>query len=89
MSGEEALAVIGDYNPDLILLDIMMPGIDGYEVCRKIRKQPVFKSTAIIMVSARAMDSERAKGIAAGANGYVTKPFDEQELLEKVNQFFN
>lgn len=89
LNGEEALKVINEFNPDAVLLDVMMPGIDGYEVCRRIREKPDFRSTGIVMVSARAMDSERARGMAAGANAYVTKPFDEDELLGVINQLFS
>lgn len=83
-SGEEALAIAHALQPDLILLDIMMPGIDGYETCRRLRASPSLRWVKIIMVSARAMVSERVQGYDAGADDYVTKPFDEDELLAKV-----
>ena len=69
---------------DLILLDIMMPKIDGYEVCRQIRANKELQGVKIIMVSARAMEDERLKGIEVGADEYITKPFDEDVLLEMV-----
>lgn len=86
-SGEEALALAPDFQPALILLDIMMPGIDGYEMCRRIRAFPALRHTKIIMVSAKGMLSERLQGYAAGADDYITKPFDAEELLAKVRVY--
>src|SRR5438128_6009709 len=86
-SGEEALAALEEFRPDLILLDIMMPGIDGYETCRRIRANPARKNVKVIMVSAKAMVSERLKGYEAGADDYITKPFEEDELLAKVQVY--
>ncbi len=87
-SGEEALGVMPVFRPDVVLLDIMMPGIDGYEVCQKIRDDENLRFTKTIMVSAKAMHEERIRGYECGANDYVTKPFDEDELLMKVESFF-
>ena len=86
-SGEEALKKAAETNPDLVLLDIMMPGLDGYEVCRRLRADPVLRYCKIILVSAKAMVSERLKGYEVGADDYVTKPFDHDELLAKVKVF--
>lgn len=86
-SGEEGLAMALEFQPELILLDIMMPGIDGYETCRRMRKTPLLCHTKIIMVSARAMAEERLRGYEAGADDYVTKPFDTEELLAKVRVY--
>lgn len=86
-SGEEALHKAPQFQPALILLDIMMPGLDGYEVCRRIRASATLRHTKIIMVSARAMLSERLEGYKAGADDYITKPFDEEELLAKVRVY--
>jgi CheY-like chemotaxis protein len=83
-SGEETLDKVMSYQPDLILLDIMMPGIDGYETCRRIRSTPTLQHTKIIMVTAKAMPEERQQGFEAGADDYVIKPFEKQELLAKV-----
>jgi len=83
-TGEEALEIALDFLPDIILLDIMMPGIDGYDVCRRLREHSTLQYAKIIMVSAKAMVSERLKGYEVGANDYLTKPFEEDELLEKV-----
>jgi two-component system sensor histidine kinase/response regulator len=86
-SGEEALAIAEQFVPDLVLLDIMMPGIDGYETCRRLRANDQLKHAKIIMVSAKALTSERLEGYAAGADDYVTKPFDEDELLAKIEVY--
>jgi CheY-like chemotaxis protein len=83
-SGEEALARMQTFQPDLILLDVMMPGIDGYETCRRIRAASALRHTRIIMVSAKARLEDRQQGYAVGADDYVTKPFTKHELLAKV-----
>lgn len=82
--GQQALDVIDDYMPKVVLLDVMMPNMDGYEVCRIIRSRESLKNIKVLMVSARAMESEREKGLESGADDYITKPFDEDDLLEKV-----
>ncbi len=84
MDGETALRLALKHQPDLILLDIMMPGMDGYEVCREIRKIPKLKFTKIIIISAKAMLAERLKGYEVGADDYITKPFEEEEILAKI-----
>lgn len=83
-SGEEALQIIPEFYPDLILLDIMMSGIDGYEVCRRVRADERYNAIRIILISGRAMENERQKGYAVGADDYVTKPFEVEELVEKI-----
>ncbi len=86
-SGEKALEIIPDFRPDLILLDIMMPGIDGYETCRRIRKEPQYRFIKIILVSAKALVEDRLQGYEAGADDYIIKPFDTKELKAKVKVF--
>ena len=88
-SGEEALEIAPDFQPDLILLDVMMPGINGYETCRRIRANPALRNVKIVMVSAKALVSERLEGYDAGADDYLTKPFDEKELLAKVRVYLS
>ena len=88
-SGEEALAVVPGFQPDIVLLDVMMPGIDGYEVCRRIRQDHTLRHTKIIMLSAKAMVSERLQGYQAGADDYITKPFDKDEFLAKVRVYLS
>jgi signal transduction histidine kinase len=85
--GEEALARAPEFQPALILLDIMMPGIDGYETCRRLRGHPTLRHTKIIMVSAKALVTERLQGYEVWADDYLTKPFDEEELLAKVRVY--
>jgi DNA-binding response OmpR family regulator len=85
-TGKGALDVAVDFQPDVVLLDIMMPGMNGYEVCQQIRAIPALRHTRIIMVSAKAMTSERIEGYQAGANVYIAKPFNENELLTKIRQ---
>ncbi len=87
LDGQQALDVIEDYMPDIVLLDVMMPIMNGYEVCEKIRSNNKLKDIAVIMVSARAMESERKKGIEAGADEYITKPFDEEVLMTMVKSY--
>ena len=84
-NGEEALEIARQFLPDMILLDIMMPEMDGYEVCRRLRAHQALKDTKIIMVSARAMKAEQFEGFRVGADDYITKPFDGDEFLEKVH----
>ncbi len=86
-SGEEALDAAEGFEPDLVLLDVMMPGIDGYEVCRQLRAHPTLQYAKIIMVSAKALLTERMQGYDAGADDYVTKPFNREELLAKVQVY--
>ncbi len=86
-SGEEALQIADDFQPDIILLDIMMPGIDGYEVCRRVRSNPALCHCKILMVSAKAMLSERLEGYDVGADDYITKPFEEEELTAKIRVY--
>ena len=83
-TGIDAFKMAQEFRPDLIILDIMLPDIDGYEVCRQIRKSSLLRCTKIIMVSAKAMISERLKGYQFGADDYLTKPYDEEELLAKA-----
>lgn len=84
MTGEVAIEVATHFVPDLVLLDIMLPGIDGYDVCRWIRSAGDLNATKVIMVSAKAMESDRRAGFAAGTDDYLTKPFRQAELLEKM-----
>ena len=86
-TGEEALEIAGRIHPDIILLDIMMPGIDGYETCRRLRSGSALKYCKIILVSAKAMVEERLKGYEAGADDYIVKPFDHEELVAKIGVF--
>jgi response regulator RpfG family c-di-GMP phosphodiesterase len=88
LDGEECLAKLLRFGPALILLDIMMPGIDGYEVCRRIKEGPLGGFTQVILVSGKASTTERLRGYEVGADDYVVKPFDHDELLAKVRTHF-
>jgi DNA-binding response OmpR family regulator len=82
--GEEALACIAEHQPDLVLLDVMIPKRDGYDICQTIRANPDWASVKIIMVSAKGREIEVEKGLALGADAYVTKPFSTRELAGMV-----
>jgi two-component system alkaline phosphatase synthesis response regulator PhoP len=84
--GEEALARIRADKPDLVLLDVMMPKKNGFDVCQEVRADPAFASTRILMLTARGRDTEVAKGLALGADGYMTKPFSTKDLVDKVRE---
>ncbi|MFC1794677.1 response regulator [Planctomycetota bacterium] len=86
-TGEQALAVAADFQPDIILLDNMMPGLDGGQVCRQIRADSGLRHTKIIMVSGKSRVSERIQAYQAGADDYITKPFNEDELLAKIRVY--
>jgi two-component system sensor histidine kinase/response regulator len=88
-SGEEALEKVPVFRPDLILLDIKMPQMDGYEVCETIRRNEEFDHIRIMMVSALTLIEERMKGYEAGADDYITKPFIAEELEAKIKVFLN
>jgi len=79
--GQSALSLVVSSEPDLVLLDVRMPGLDGYEVCRRIRE---FSTVPIIMLTALAQDADKVKGLDVGADDYVTKPFSIPELLARV-----
>jgi len=84
--GEDALDMILKYKPDLILLDIMLPGIDGYEVCEIVRLNPDFRNVKIIFLTAKGREVEIAKGMALGADAYIIKPFSNAEVVAKVKE---
>ena len=82
--GEEALARVASFNPDLMLLDVMMPKKSGFEVCEALRADPQRAGLQIVMLTAKGRDTEVAKGLALGADAYVTKPFSTKDLVAKV-----
>ncbi len=88
-NGNEALQQVETFKPDLILLDVMLPLRNGFDVCRKIRENIAFQATKIIMLTAKGRDIEVAKGLALGADAYVTKPFGTKELLEQVRKLLD
>jgi two-component system phosphate regulon response regulator PhoB len=82
--GEEALLQAAELKPDLILLDWMIPHVSGLEVCRRLRRRPDTRGTPIIMLTARAEESDKVRGLDGGADDYVTKPFSPTELVSRV-----
>ena len=82
--GESAVATALRLQPDLILLDVMMPGLDGYEVCKRLRHDPRTATAAIIMLTAKSMSTDKVLGLTAGADDYIAKPFDPPELMARV-----
>jgi len=84
MSGEEALAGIREKQPDIVLLDVMMPGMDGFEVCRLIKTDPRTMHIPVVMVTALDQPSDRVTGLEAGADDFLTKPVDDLALMARV-----
>lgn len=82
--GVQALAVVRAERPDLAILDVMMPHRNGFEVCQDLRQDPEFKDLRIMMLTAKGRDTEVSKGLALGADVYMTKPFSTRELIAKV-----
>jgi DNA-binding response OmpR family regulator len=87
-NGEECLAKLSVFEPQLVLLDIMMPGIDGYETCRRIKSSPLGDSIHVILVSSKGTAADHAHGYEALADDYVVRPFDHDELRQKVRAHF-
>jgi len=83
--GAEALKAVKENMPDLILLDVMLPKMDGYQVCRLLKFDEKSKHIPIIMLTARAGESDKEKSVEAGADAYLTKPFQTEELLSKIS----
>ena len=88
-NGEEALKLVEDCNPDLVLLDVMMPVRSGYDVCTRIRERADWRHIKIIMLSAKGRDAEINKGLSIGADLYVTKPFSTRELTGKIKELLD
>jgi DNA-binding response OmpR family regulator len=87
--GEAALAAIAREPPDLVLLDVMLPGRDGYSVCQEIRGNPAWRGMRIMMLTAKGGEIQREKGLSLGANEYVTKPFSTRELVERIRRMLD
>jgi DNA-binding response OmpR family regulator len=82
--GEEALAAASRLRPDLVVLDVMLPGLDGFEVCRRLRERPELGGLKILLLTARGRDVDRVRGLEEGADAYVSKPFSTRELMKRV-----
>ena len=85
-NGEEALEAIRSQKPSLVFLDVMMPKKNGYEVLEEVRKDPAMKGTFIILLTAKGQDSDREKGLALGANEFMTKPFSPALILTRMRE---
>ena len=85
-NGTEAMQLLHEQTPDLVILDIMMPDVDGYQICQFIKGDTKLKSTKVIFLSAKSKESDIAKGLELGADAYMTKPFANKALLEKVKE---
>ncbi len=84
-NGEEAMAHVESFLPDVMLLDVMMPKRSGYEVCQRVRERPDMQHVKIVMLSAKGREAEVNKGLSLGADLYITKPFSTQELVERID----
>lgn len=82
--GEEAMAKVDSFKPDLLLLDVMMPKKSGFEVCEALRADPSRAGLKVVMLTAKGRDTEVAKGLAIGADAYITKPFSTKDLVARV-----
>ncbi|TAN61965.1 response regulator [bacterium] len=84
--GREGLDKAYSQNPDLILLDLMLPGVDGYKVCRELKSDVKYKRIPIAILTARATEKEKRLGLECGAEAYITKPFDPEALMNKIKE---
>ena len=85
LDGEEALAKAAEHKPDLIVLDIMMPGMDGYEACRRLKAGEETRGIPVILLSAKGRNVDQKQGFEVGADDYITKPFSPRKLVERIN----
>jgi len=88
-NGTEALDILNGHKPNLVLLDIMMPDVDGYEICKHIRKTSDLNHTRVIFLSAKTSEAAIQKGLDMGASRYITKPFSTRELVKEVKELLN
>jgi DNA-binding response OmpR family regulator len=87
-NGEEGLARLRQLHPPLVFLDIMMPRMNGYEVCEQIKQDPAIANTYVIMLSAKGQQIDRERGLLGGADEYMTKPFSPREIAQRVRDLF-
>jgi DNA-binding response OmpR family regulator len=88
-SGEDALAVIEDFEPDLVLLDVMLPAVDGFQVCQHLKADPRRGSIKVVFLSAMTRDLDIAKGNTLGADAYITKPFSNADVVRQVKDLLS
>jgi len=87
--GAETIQKVKEFRPDILFLDIMMPEINGYDVCRSIKSDPVLKNTYVIMLTAKGQAAEQERGKEVGADEYIVKPFSPMEILTKIKNIFD
>jgi DNA-binding response OmpR family regulator len=87
-NGAEALRKVREISPDILILDVMMPEMSGYDVCRAVKKDPDLKKTFILMLSAKGQAAEQERGKEAGADEYLVKPFSPSEILTRIRKHF-
>jgi two-component system alkaline phosphatase synthesis response regulator PhoP len=85
-NGDDGLTRVLEFKPQILFLDVMMPGKNGYEVCQEIRRTPVLKNTYIIILSAKGWDIDRTKALSVGADEFMSKPFSPRDVVSKTNQ---
>ncbi|MFZ5556885.1 MAG: response regulator transcription factor [Pseudomonadota bacterium] len=85
-TGDEVIPAVRSFQPDLVLLDVMLPGKTGFEICQELRQDASYRDLKIIMLTAKGRDTEVTKGLALGADAYITKPFSTKDLLAKVRE---
>jgi DNA-binding response OmpR family regulator len=88
-SGEDALAAMDVFEPDLVLLDVMLPSVDGFQVCQQLRDNPQRKHLKVVFLSALTRDLDIAKGNTLGADGYITKPFSNADVVRQVKDLLS
>lgn len=88
-TGDEAFAKITTFTPDLILLDVMLPGMNGFDICQRLRQTPAWQHIKVVMLTAKGREVEITKGLALGADAYITKPFSTKALLAEVENQLN
>jgi DNA-binding response OmpR family regulator len=88
-SGEDALACIDDFGPDLVLLDVMLPASDGFEVCQKLKADPLREKLKVVFISAMTRDLDIAKGNTLGADAYITKPFSNADVIRQIKDLLS
>jgi DNA-binding response OmpR family regulator len=84
--GEGALRAMAEHRPDLVILDVMMPKLNGFEVCQRIRAEPALSGVRVLMLTAKGRETEMKKGLELGADAYVTKPFSTKELVAEIHR---
>jgi CheY-like chemotaxis protein len=87
-NGEEALAVVRREHPRVVLLDVMMPKLDGYEVCREIRRDPTLAGTYVLFLTAKGLKADEERARAVGADGFLRKPVDDDDLIARIEAAF-